>query len=328
MTLPHAETAYRVAITRAPDYDRDRILVAVRRQFELLDPAGALFRRGDRVMLKPNCIVPRPSSCAAQTDPAVIVAVAHIVKDRGGRPFVADSPAWGTIRSCLDALGIADELTRMGVEIHSLNRPKAIRLDGVNGFGVPISCVAIEADAIINLPKFKSHQQLYATFAVKNMFGVMPGKRKPLWHYLKGARAEEFSRMLIEIYRYLSPAMNLIDAVVAMEGPGPINGKPRPVGVLVGGVDPIACERICCEIAGFDPECLPILRTAANIGFGCPDRDHVEVVGDAYDDLLCTNFEPARQVALRFSLPRVVKSIAKQAAYVVRNRIIFGRNRH
>jgi len=42
-----------------------------------------------------------------------------------------------------------------------------------------ISSAALDADKIINVPKFKSHQQLVATFAVKNMFGVVSARRRP-----------------------------------------------------------------------------------------------------------------------------------------------------
>ncbi|NLH15007.1 MAG: DUF362 domain-containing protein [Phycisphaerae bacterium] len=311
-----------VAVVRCPNYVPERVRFAVGRLWDLLDPNHSLIRRGDRVLIKPNCIVPRPPSAAAQTDPTVILGIAELVRDLGGRPVVADSTAWGTIRACLEALGILDELKRRGIEVRTLNHPQAIRLPGVSGFRVPISRVALEADRIINLPKLKSHQQLGATFAVKNMFGVVPGKRKPLWHYLKGARHEDFCRMLIEIFRKLNPAVNIIDAVVGMEGPGPINGRPRPLGAIIGGIDPIACEMICCELIGFDPFTLPILHTARSIGFGCSERNDIEVVGDRYDDLICHDFQPAVQTPLRFSLPRVCKSIAKQTAYILQKRLL------
>ncbi len=307
-----------VAVTRCADYSPDKIYSSLQRQWDLLDPDRSIIRPGDRVLIKPNCIVPRPRETAAQTDPAVILAVAAIVQDLGGKPIVADSPAWGTIRACLDALKILEPLQQMGVQVRTLNRPQGIRLAGVSGLRVPISTLALEVDRIINLPKLKSHQQLGATFAVKNMFGVVPGKRKPLWHYLKGARHEDFCRMLIEIYRYLNPAINLIDAVIGMEGPGPINGRPRSVGVLVGGFDPIACERVCCDIIGFDPATLPILQTAQSIGFGCGKFGEIQIVGDPYKDLICRDFQPAVQTPLRFTLPRVCKSVARQALYIAR----------
>ena len=86
------------------------------------------------------------------------------------------------------------------------------------------------ADVIINLPKFKSHQQLKATFAVKNMFGCVSGKRKALWHFRKGGSVDDFCELLIDIYRFLNPVLTIIDAVTAMDGPGPINGKARALG--------------------------------------------------------------------------------------------------
>lgn len=68
-----------------------------------------------------------------------------------------------------------------------------------------------EADRIVNLPKFKTHQQLTATFAVKNMFGCVCGKEKAFWHFAKGHSLEEFSRLLIGIYQLLSPCLTIAD---------------------------------------------------------------------------------------------------------------------
>jgi len=172
-----------VAVTRVGDYRDEDVLEAVRRQFELLGGLDRFIARGDRVLLKPNFIVPRRRELAAQTDPAVILAVARLVKDFGARPFVGDSPAWGNFESCLQALELAEPLRRLGVPFGPLDRPRRLRIDGSL---VSISRVALDADRIINLPKFKAHQQLGATFAVKNMFGAVCGKQKAFWHFARG----------------------------------------------------------------------------------------------------------------------------------------------
>jgi len=177
-----------VAVTRVGDYRDEDVLEAVRRQFELLGGLDRFIARGDRVLLKPNFIVPRRRELAAQTDPAVILAVARLVKDFGARPFVGDSPAWGNFESCLQALELAEPLRRLGVPFGPLDRPRRLRIDGSL---VSISRVALDADRIINLPKFKAHQQLGATFAVKNMFGAVCGKQKAFWHFARGKSHEQ-----------------------------------------------------------------------------------------------------------------------------------------
>jgi hypothetical protein len=49
------------------------------------------------------------------------------------------------------------------------------------------------------------------------MFGCVSGKQKALWHFIKGGRRDEFCGLLIDIYRYLNPALTIIDAVTAMD---------------------------------------------------------------------------------------------------------------
>jgi uncharacterized protein (DUF362 family) len=144
------------------------------------------------------------------------------------------------------------------------------------------------------------------------MFGCVSGKHKALWHFRKGDTAEEFAGMILGVYRYLRPALTIIDGIVAMHGQGPINGKSKPLGWLIGGLDPIACETVCCRLSGIEPEQLPIVRTARRTGFGCPDLDQIEIVGDALPATPCPDFELARPGPVKFSLGRVCRSITRQ----------------
>ena len=299
-----------VIITKAADYQCQNIARAVQKQLTLLN-AGDLIKTGDSVLLKPNFIAPKDSASAAVTDPAVILEVAKAVIDLGARPFVADSPAWSDMAKCVRVLELEEPLKKLGVPFKQLNKPKRCRIAGSS---IGISTVAMEADRIINLPKLKSHQQVVATIAIKNMFGCVPGKEKPFWHFAKGANRHNFCRMLIEIYKYVKPVFTIVDGVLAMEGAGPINGTPRTLGFLAGSLDPIACEAACCKLIDLDPKELPIIQTAEAIGFGCADISKIDIIGDDYTELICKDFDIPELVPLRFSLPRICKSIAKQFA--------------
>ncbi len=299
-----------VALTRCCSYDRAALSRALVRQFDLLGGMGQFVRPGDRVLLKPNFIAPRPSQAAVQTDPAVIVEVARLLKDAGARPFVGDSPAWGSVFSCATALGLDGDLRRLDVPIRPLDHGRSCRLaDGRTT--VSISSVALDADRIVNLPKFKAHQQLVFTFAVKNLFGCVPGKRKPYWHFSRGRSSDQFCRFLIEIYRLVSPVITIVDGIVAMEGQGPISGRARPLGWLIGGADAVACEMACARLVNVEPYRVPLIRAAQAVGFGCPSAQALNLVGDDPSEGTCLDFRMAEQVPLRFSLGRVVKSIAR-----------------
>lgn len=56
--------------------------------------------------------------------------------------------------------------------------------------------------------------------------------------------------------RYLT----ILDAVVAGEGNGPLSPQIKPCGLLVGGLDPVATDIVCCQLMGFDHHRLPTYR--------------------------------------------------------------------
>ena len=308
----------RIALVRCEDYEPARVAAAVRRQFELLGGLEGFVKRGDTVLVKPNLIAPRSHRRSpAQTHPAVIVETVRLLKDCGARPFVADSPAWANVAICARALELTEPLGRLGVPIRELNSPRRCRL-GPDGPSVGLSTAALEADVIINLPKFKTHQQMVATFAVKNMFGCVSGKHKALWHFRKGNTADEFSELLVGVCRYLRPALTIIDGIVAMHGQGPIRGPSKPLGWLIGGIDPIACELVCCDLVGLEPDRLPIVRAARRTGFGCTNREPIELVGDELPAAPCAGFEWAQSVPVKFTFGRVCRSIARQFLLLAR----------
>ena len=316
---PPEKHQHAVALQRCGSYDSQQVYSAISRLLELLGGADRFFQKGQRVLIKPNLIVPKAPDVPAQTHPEVIYAMARIVKEVGAFPVIGDSPAWSTTAGCLKALGIDKRLKELGAEIVNLNQPIRMNIEGAN---VGISRASLEADAIINLPKLKAHQQLGATFAFKNMYGCvcgLAGKEKAYWHFARGKEVESFCRMIVGIYQKLSPVLNIIDGVVGMEGQGPISGNPRDIGYLIAGTDPAACERVCCDLVGFDPNDLPLLTTAKKMGVGCLSDDSMMVVGDTFEKPACPDFKPAIQTPLRFTFGRICKSIAKQGVILAKS---------
>jgi uncharacterized protein (DUF362 family) len=179
---------------------------------------------------------------------------------------------------------------------------------------------------IINVPKFKTHQQIVATFAVKNMFGTVSGKAKAIWHYRRGKRQEDFCRLLIDIYRHLKPALTIIDAVYAMDGAGPIKGRTRPLGYIISGTEPIALEIVCAKLINLNPMELPMVRTAKQMGFGYCEFEKIKIIGDGLPEKPFTDFQLPILIPLRFSLTHVCKSITKQVILLTKSAL--GKNKN
>ncbi len=314
-----------VTLTNCSEYKTKTISDCLEKQFALQGGLEKFISPGDAVLLKPNFIAPRPQQNATQTDPVIIIEIARLLKDFGAKPFVGDSPAWNNVFACARTLKLEEPLKKLAVPIKQLNKPKKYII-GDSGTSIGVSSVALDADAIINLPKFKSHQQLVATFAVKNMFGCVSGKKKALLHFAKGKNANEFCELLIDIFKLMNPVMTIIDAVTVMDGPGPIRGRARPLGWLIGGTDPIAIETICAKLIDIEPSSLPIIETASRMKFGCSDFNKIRILGDEFPKNVCTDFQQAQQIPIRFSLAHVCKSVCKQLWLILNDAIYGNRN--
>jgi uncharacterized protein (DUF362 family) len=303
-----------VALERADGYGAETLAPAIRRAVQLAGGWDERIRPGDRVLVKPNCISNVPADRPAQTHPAVIVEVCRQLLDYGARPYVGDSPAWGSLPGNLRLLGVLDELAYLGVPVVEFKRSVTVPNPRGHVFHrLAVASAALEADAIVNLPKFKTHRQLMMTVAIKNMFGCVAGRRKAWWHVKAGSYDNYFSRMLVETYEMLRPVMTIVDAVVAMEGPGPIKGPPRAMNLIMASTDGAALERIAAEIVGVKPARLRTLAAARELGVGAPYLDRIDLVGLSLAEARIDGFVLPRLLPIGFSIPRLVKGAFKNA---------------
>ena len=261
-------------IIRQSTYDYDTLKPGV---FEILDAlGGGGLRRGTRVLLKPNFLSPAKPETAVLTHPLVIRAVTEYVLEKGGKVKIGDSQAIGSFERILKENGVRKALAGLDVEIAEFTKSR--KVDIGEPFGrIDLAEDALDADWVINLPKFKTHGMMMLTLGVKNLFGCVVGLRKPEWHMRAGANREMFARLLVQICRAVNPAITLLDGILAMEGDGPgKSGKPRYLGVIMGSTDAVALDRTACALVGVDPEALPTNRAARELGMAA---EEIEIEG-------------------------------------------------
>lgn len=257
-----------VAIVKAPSYSSD----LVGPMLEGIRECG-LDVRGKRVLLKPN-LVEFDASTVINTNPAVILAAIEVFERLGASEVkIAEGP--GHRRDTLD---MADEAHYRAVIPNfdsiftDLNRDDVSPVKGALGepeFYFPNHVLG--ADLIVSLAKMKTHHWAGATLSMKNFFGVVPGSvygwPKNKLHYYG------IPDSIVALTRQFGPkAFAIVDGVVGMEGNGPIQGTPKPVGVLVMGSDLVAVDSTCCRVMGIDPKKVTYLRMAADIGHIHADR--------------------------------------------------------
>ena len=316
-----------VSIQRCARYEPNLVTEAVDR---LLAPFGGLggasgFGRrigaGDRVLIKPNFLRAAPAAAAVSPHPELVRAVCVRLLDLGAKLRIGDSPAFGTARAVAQANGTLDVAKDLGVPIVEFRKPIPVLTEGDVQLKLQIDREVIESDAVINLCKFKGHQQLGMTLAVKNLFGCITGKRKPIWHLRLGDRGNGFGEMLLEVYRHVAPTLSICDGVVAMQGDGPGRGEPRPLGLLLAAEDGVALDAVGAAIVGYPVDQLRVLQAAARLGLGCPDLSRIELVGDIdLEEARVDDWKFPDSLPIFFNPGRVAWSTAKQAVLLAKMR--------
>ena len=301
-----------VSIVRCPDYDQKTVMSSVRRAADLLGGINAFVNPGERVLLKPNLLKARPPEAAVTTHPEVVRAVIRLVHEAGAQAMVGDSPGIGDLRRVCERSGILAVVEQEGAVLADFD--EAVTVKNTGRFQrFEVARAAIEADAIINLPKFKTHGMTILTGAVKNLFGCIPGKRKVQWHLSSGVDHASFMGMLVELARLLKTRLTIMDSVVGMEGNGPGSGDPRTIGVIIAGQDPVAIDVVCGDIVGVAPDVLPVVRAAFAAGFGESKLENIRIRGESLSEVLVKHFLLPPREHLEWKMPEWARRALKDA---------------
>jgi uncharacterized protein (DUF362 family)/Pyruvate/2-oxoacid:ferredoxin oxidoreductase delta subunit len=301
-----------VSIVRCKDYDRERVNEAVRKAVDLLGGMHVFIKPGDRVLIKPNMLKARPPEAAVTTHPEIVRAAIRLVAQAGGVPIVGDSPGIGEITDVARRSGILAAVEEEGASLADFN--DVITVNGNGKFRhFEIASCALNADAIINLPKLKTHGMMVLTGAVKNLFGCIPGKRKAQWHLNAGIDHRYFAQMLVELSMLLKPRLNILDAVIGMEGNGPGSGHPRPIGLILAGRDPVSLDVASGAILGLSPLQVPVTSIARETGTGESRLECIPILGKPISEVKIKDFILPQLMNTEWPIPEWARRCLKDA---------------
>jgi uncharacterized protein (DUF362 family) len=85
---------------------------------------------------------------------------------------------------------------------------------------------------------------------------------------------------ILDLTATIRPHFAIVDAVTAMEGDGPIMGRPRSLGFVAMGSDPVAVDATCARVIGLDPEKIDYLYSAGRF-LGLIDASRIEHRGES-----------------------------------------------
>ena len=296
-----------VSLCRCRDYQQGHLVRAVK---EVLSSLPALpLRKGDRVLLKPNCLSSHHGpEKPVNTRPEVVEGVGRYLKDHYGvELLIADSGgmgSYGRTRRTYALMGLEALAGRLEARLVNLEELGLISVKSPGGKILPVfkaTSLLNEIEAIVNLPKLKTHLLTGITGAIKNSLGLLPGSLKRDVHRL-ALNGRDMAQALVDIYQGLQTrvpfVLQVLDGIMAMEGAGPVQGTSRSVGWLLASTDPVATDVVIATIMGFDPGRIATTTLAAEAGLGEADPSNIRLQGAVWEDL------PVQGFKRPFSWPR------------------------
>src|SRR5581483_713866 len=245
-----------------------------------------LVGRDATVVIKPNLCSAVPATWRmANTDVRITRAVCEVLSTRTRRIYIGESSGLRhRAQECFAISGYVEMAKEMGVDLVNFTEVPWTRVPCEPVGEIELPRLLMEADVFITLPVLKTHALTYFTGALKNQWGCLPQYDRILFH-------KNLDPMLVSLQALLKPKLTIMDGIIAMEGRGPTNGKPRRLDLILASQDPVAVDATAMRLTGLDPQRARHIVLAAEQRLGRMNPEEIEVDGDW--EKHATKFEPA-----------------------------------
>jgi uncharacterized protein (DUF362 family) len=206
------------------------------------------------------------NEAAINTHPHVVAGAALAFRAAGAREVVVgEGPGHRRdMEYLVTQTGLWDQLRENRIRFIDLNHDDVkyvslrSRFTGMETLALPVEL--LQADFVVSMPKLKTHHWAGMTCGMKNFFGAVPGAVYGWPKNVLHIRGIENS--IVDLNATIRPSFAIVDAVTAMEGDGPIMGRPRHMGFIGMSTDVVALDATCARIIGLDPGKMPHIREA------------------------------------------------------------------
>ncbi|HEY5557831.1 DUF362 domain-containing protein [Acetobacterium sp.] len=288
----------RVVIMGCESYECDLVYKKLKMAIDLLGGIENFVSKEDKVLLKPNLLRGRKPELATTTHPAIFEAMIRILKEHQiENLFYGDSPGIGSPSGASKESGLTKIAEKYKVPMLDFSHGRTMDFYlGLVKKRFEIANGVLESDVIISLAKMKTHGLTRLTGAVKNQFGCVYGLNKGTSHACY-PDALSFSKMLVDLNRFLSPKLRLfiMDGIVAMEGNGPASGTAVPMKVILVSDDPVALDATFSRMVNLDPTFVPTNVSGEEMELGNYSEDKIELLGEPMEKFFNPGFDVIRE---------------------------------
>lgn len=238
---------------------------------------GNFVKQGQKVLVKPNIGWDTVPERAADTNPQLvgrIVEQCYIAGASEVNVFDYTCDEW---RNCYKNSGIEKTVKDAGGNMlpgntenyyRQVDIPEAKQLKTEK-----VHELVLDSDVFINVPVLKHHGSAQLSIAMKNLMGVIWNRR--YWH------RNNLHQCIADYALYPKrPTLNIVDAYRIMMKNGPrgvsVDDVIMPKSLLIS-TDIVAIDAAATKIFGEEPENIPYIRIADEMGVGTMDLSTLNI---------------------------------------------------
>lgn len=243
-----------------------------------------IVKRGATVVVKPNLCLPLFETPLA-TDYRVVAEVVRQIKELGAGRIIVAEGAFDPDPFSPENQRVSRYGTITGVEFVDFNvltsadcyyvTPK----NGVTGKPFYMPKMYVDADAVVNVAKLKTHEDTILSLGLKNVFGVPPMSEysRPRAKLALHREYGTTHHPIVDLNLIRLPDFTVIDGIMGGERSAPRDGKAVKSEIVIAGRNLAAVDAVGAYIMGFNPRSIPHIRMAEEVGIGPIDLSQITV---------------------------------------------------
>ena len=250
-----------------------------------------IVKKGDKVLIKINTVIPVPANEGFTTDPRMLEALIELVQEQEPKEILIGERCamGGDTNKAMEVCGITEVARRTGAvlcpfdqvpfDMYKIDRPISF-----NEFPVPRP--VRDADVYIGLPKMKVHVHTVFTGCLKLQFGNLPD-----YDWMVRCHRDDIFQKIVNLTRAANPKWFVMDSLYACQGNGPFsayrNDLIKDFNTICGGPDGVAVDTICEALMEWEEPGTNVPSTVlgAEEGLGTNRMEEIELAGVPLDQV-------------------------------------------
>ena len=257
----------------------DDPLSALNYSLEAMGGIKRFIKPGERVTVKPNVGWDRTPEQAANTNPILVGEMVRLCIEAGASEVIVTDVTCHDPRRCFIRSGIREAAEKAGAKVVLAQETDYVTTDlgGDLLTTWPVLKYFIQTDRLINMPIVKNHSLSSCTIGMKNLYGILGGRRNQLH--------QQIDQSIVDLAMFAKPTLTVVDATRVLLRNGPTGGSLDDVAIensVMCATDQVAADARAVEFLGLTGEQVSHIVLAQESGLGTLDYNaagYKEIIG-------------------------------------------------